>query len=100
MRSERLTIVRRGKAVAQLEPVSRGRGVDLKALLRQGGPDADWSTDLSAVRDLLTVDEREWLPGTGGRQDGDAAPPSPASRARTMASARDEAWILVSTVDT
>ena len=32
-RHERYTIMRRGRAVAQLEPVSRGRGADLKALL-------------------------------------------------------------------
>jgi prevent-host-death family protein len=57
-RHERFTIVRRGRAVAHLEPVSRGRGADLKALLRDAEPDADWSADLSAVRDLLTVDER------------------------------------------
>jgi prevent-host-death family protein len=57
-RHERFIIVRRGRAVAQLEPVSRGRGADLKALLREGEPDAAWSSDLSAVRDLLSVDER------------------------------------------
>lgn len=58
-RHERYTIMRRGRAVAQLEPVSRGRGADLKALLRNHEPDAEWSKDLADVRDLLTLDDRE-----------------------------------------
>lgn len=58
-RHERFTIIRRGRAIAQLEPVSRGRGSDLKELLRRHTPDADWSADLTAVRELLTLDERE-----------------------------------------
>lgn len=58
-RHERFTIVRRGRAVAQLEPVRRGRGADLKALLREQRLDEEWSSDLGEVRDLLTVDERE-----------------------------------------
>lgn len=57
-RRERYTIMRRGRAVAQLEPVSRGRGADLKALLRQHEPDGEWSDDLNEVRDLLTLDDR------------------------------------------
>lgn len=58
-RHESYTIVRRGRAVAQLEPVSRGRGADVKDLLRRREPDADWSSDLTAVRDLLSLDQRE-----------------------------------------
>ncbi len=58
-RHERYTIMRRGRAVAQLEPVSRGRGADLKALLRRHEPDAKWSSDLTEVRELLTLDDRE-----------------------------------------
>ena len=58
-RHERYTIMRRGRAVAQLEPVSRGRGAELKALLRRHEPDAKWSNDLTEVRELLTLDDRE-----------------------------------------
>jgi prevent-host-death family protein len=55
---ERFTITRRGKAVAQVEPVTRGRGADAKALVRRHRPDARWRHDLDEVRDLLEVDTR------------------------------------------
>ena len=55
-RGERFTIVRRGRAIAQLDPVSRGRGADAKALLRRHRPDVEWSRDIEAVRDLLEPD--------------------------------------------
>ena len=58
-RGEHFTIVRRGKAVAHLEPTSRGRGADTKALLSRHRPDARWNRDLAAVRTLLEVDERQ-----------------------------------------
>lgn len=54
----RYTITRRGKAIASIEPVSRGRGSDAKALLRRHHPDSAWSGDLEAVRDLLDLDAR------------------------------------------
>jgi antitoxin (DNA-binding transcriptional repressor) of toxin-antitoxin stability system len=57
-RGEHFTIVRRGKAIAHLEPMHRGRGADVKALLRRHRPDADWALDLDKVRQLLEVDER------------------------------------------
>ncbi|MDY7104732.1 MAG: type II toxin-antitoxin system prevent-host-death family antitoxin [Actinomycetota bacterium] len=55
---ERYTITRRGKAVAHIEPVTRGRGVDAKALLRRHRPDDRWRNDLDSVRDLLEVEDR------------------------------------------
>ena len=57
-RGEHYTIVRRGKVVAQLEPVSRGRGADVKALLRRHRPDPRWTDDLAGVRALLEIDDR------------------------------------------
>lgn len=57
-RGEHFTIVRRGKAIAHLEPMSRGVGADVKALLRRHRPDADWASDLDEVRTLLEVEER------------------------------------------
>ena len=54
----RYTITRRGKAVAHIEPVARGRGADAKALLRRHRPDAEWSGVLEGVRDLLEVETR------------------------------------------
>jgi prevent-host-death family protein len=58
-RGEHYTIVRRGKAVAHLEPVSSGRGADVKAILRDHRPDAAWRQDLTRVRDLLEIEDRE-----------------------------------------
>jgi prevent-host-death family protein len=55
---ERYTITRRGKAVAHIEPVSRGRGADAKILLRKHRPDARWARDLGEIRDLLEVEAR------------------------------------------
>ena len=55
---ERYTITRRGKVVAHIEPVTRGRGNDAKALLRRHRPDAKWTDDLDTVRDLLEVENR------------------------------------------
>ena len=57
-RGEHFTIVRRGRAIAYLEPVSRGRGADVKALLRRHRPDSTWADDLAALRGLLEVEER------------------------------------------
>ena len=54
----RYTITRRGKAVAEIEPVTRSRGADTKALLRRHQPDPRWSEDLDEIRDLLEVENR------------------------------------------
>jgi prevent-host-death family protein len=55
---ERYTIVRRGKAVAHLEPISRGRGSDVKEILRRHRPDPGWAEELSHLRDLVDIDDR------------------------------------------
>jgi len=57
-RGERITIVRRGKAVALLEAVLSGRGSDVKTMLRRHGVDTEWRADLTSVRELITVEER------------------------------------------
>jgi prevent-host-death family protein len=57
-RGEEFTIVRRGAVVAQLTPATRGRGDDLKALLRRHRPDDLWQDDLATVRGLVETDER------------------------------------------
>jgi len=57
-RGERYTIVRRGKAVAHLEPVATGRGAEVKSVLRRHRPDAAWSNDLARVRSLLEIEDR------------------------------------------
>jgi len=57
-RGEHFTIVRRGKAIAHLEPTGRGRGADAKAMLGRHRPDGSWSRDLEAMRSLLELDDR------------------------------------------
>jgi prevent-host-death family protein len=57
-RGERFTIVRRGKVVAQIDPVSTGKGADVKALLRRSRPDPDLARDIAAVRALLETEVR------------------------------------------
>lgn len=57
-RGKRFTIVRRGRAVAHLEPVTSGRGSDVKAVLRRREGDSDWASDLAAIRQLVEIDER------------------------------------------
>jgi prevent-host-death family protein len=58
-RGERFTIVRRGRAVAHLEPVAHGRGAAAKALLRRHSRDPAWADDLDALRSSVEVDHRE-----------------------------------------
>lgn len=57
-RGEHYRIIRRGKVVAQLEPVGRGRGDTVKAALRRHQPDSGWPDDLVEVRRLVSVEER------------------------------------------
>ncbi len=57
-RGEHFTIVRRGRAIAQLEPMGRGRGVDVKALMRRHRPDPSWADEVDATRELVEIDER------------------------------------------
>ncbi|MHB8467438.1 MAG: type II toxin-antitoxin system Phd/YefM family antitoxin [Acidimicrobiales bacterium] len=57
-RGEHYTIVRRGRVIAHLDPVSRGRGADIKALLGRHRVDTAWADDLSSVRALVEIDDR------------------------------------------
>ena len=57
-KGERITIVRRGRAVAQIEPVARGRGSDVKSLLKRHPADTQWMESLKQVRELVVSEER------------------------------------------
>lgn len=57
-RGEHFTIVRRGKVVAQLDPVSTGRGADVKTLLRGHRRDPGFRSDIESARDLLEIETR------------------------------------------
>jgi len=57
-RGEHFTITRRGKVVAQLEPVGAGRGADVKRVLLQHRADAQWADDLAEVRSVAVGQDR------------------------------------------
>lgn len=57
-RGERFMIVRRGKAIASLEPVREGHGAELKALLRRRRPDSGWRDDVARIRSGVELQER------------------------------------------
>jgi len=57
-RGEHFTIVRRGKVIAQLDPVVVGRGGDVKTLLRRHAVDHGWLKEVSATRGLVAIEER------------------------------------------
>ena len=58
-RGEEYVIVRRGKAIARLEPTSNRNGRALKKLLREMPPDPDWANDILEVRRLLEIETRD-----------------------------------------
>lgn len=57
-RGEHFTITRRGRVIAQLEPVAGGRGADVKRVLTAHRPDPDWADDLATVRGLAVPQDR------------------------------------------
>lgn len=57
-RGEHFTIVRRGKVIAQLDPVDTGRGSELKAMLRRHRRDPGFAADVASVRQLLQIESR------------------------------------------
>lgn len=57
-RGEHFRIVRRGKVIAQLNPVGTGRGADVKALLRRHHRDPNFAADIASVRELLEIEAR------------------------------------------
>lgn len=48
-RGETFTVVRRGRTVATIAPVRRGRGADLRRIMAEHPPDDAWADE---VRDL------------------------------------------------
>jgi prevent-host-death family protein len=57
-RGEHYTVVRRGRPVARLQPVPHGSGADVKAALREHRPDRAWAAELTAMRDVIRLDDR------------------------------------------
>jgi len=57
-RGEHFTIIRRGKVVAQLDPVRPGRGAEVKDLLRRHGLDPGFAEEVVSARKLLAIENR------------------------------------------
>ncbi len=57
-RGEHFTIMRRGRMVAQLDPVQSGRGADVKALFQRHSLDSGFAEDIASVRELLLIEPR------------------------------------------
>jgi hypothetical protein len=52
----RITIV--GRAVAQIEPVAKGLGLDVKSALKRHPVDTQWLESLREIREVVVAEER------------------------------------------
>jgi len=57
-KGECITIVRRGRAVAHIEPVANGHGSDVKSVLKRHPVDTQWLTSFLETRDLMVTEDR------------------------------------------
>jgi prevent-host-death family protein len=57
-RGERYTIVRRGRVIAQLEPVTAASGAQVKAMLRRHRVDRAWGDEVAALRGQVIAEDR------------------------------------------
>lgn len=57
-KGERFLIARRGRVVAQIEPVAKGRGADVKSLLKRHPVDAQWMNVIREARELVIAEDR------------------------------------------
>jgi prevent-host-death family protein len=53
-------IVRRGRAVARVEPARAANGKLVKELLRSNQPDRRWASELGELRAALAIEDRVW----------------------------------------
>lgn len=58
--AETFFVTRGGRVIARIEPAAGTSGAAVKALLRHYQPDREWTSDLDAMRSLLTTQERQW----------------------------------------
>lgn len=59
-RRESFVVVRRGRAVATIQPVAHEGGRSLKQVLRSHRPDADWAAELQELRESLEPVSDPW----------------------------------------
>ena len=59
-RGESFLVLRRGHAVARIEPARAANGKLVKEILRTNPPDGDWANELRELRASLGIEERPW----------------------------------------
>jgi prevent-host-death family protein len=59
-RGESFLVVRRGQAVARIEPARAANGKLVKQVLRSNPPDRRWATELRELRAALAIEDRPW----------------------------------------
>lgn len=59
-RGERFRVVRRGRAVARIEPLEHRKGRSLKEVLRTSPPDDDWLDELRDLRSAVVLEDIRW----------------------------------------
>lgn len=57
-KGERITIVRRGRAIAHIEPIGSGHGSDVKSILKRHPADVEWTVSLRLTRELVVAEDR------------------------------------------
>lgn len=59
-RGESFLVVRRGRAVARIEPAGAANGKLVKDVLRSNPPDGRWASELRELRAALAIEDRPW----------------------------------------
>ena len=59
-RGESFLVVRRGHAVARIEPARAANGKLVKEILRSNPPDPRWPSELDELRASLGIEDRPW----------------------------------------
>jgi len=57
---ESFLVMRRGRAVARIEPARAANGKHVKEILRSTPPDRRWASELRELRASLAIEERRW----------------------------------------
>jgi antitoxin (DNA-binding transcriptional repressor) of toxin-antitoxin stability system len=59
-RGESFLVLRRGHAVARIDPASAANGKRVKEILRFNPPDRRWASELNELRASLAIEDRAW----------------------------------------
>jgi len=57
---ETFVVLRRGRAIARIEPAAARDGRAVKDLLRRAPRDSDWVEDVKLVRGTAQIEDRRW----------------------------------------